>query len=36
MKSLFRNRNFRLLISARLMTNMGDSMYYVGAMWLVY
>lgn len=36
MKTLFLNKNFRLLISARLMTNIGDSMYYVGGMWLVY
>ncbi|WP_010632571.1 MFS transporter [Sporolactobacillus vineae] len=36
MLSLFQNKNFRLLVSGRLLTNMGDSMYYVAAMWLVY
>jgi Bacterial protein of unknown function (DUF894). len=36
MRSLFQNKNFRLLVSGRLLTNIGDSMYYVAAMWLVY
>ncbi|MCL1630818.1 MFS transporter [Sporolactobacillus sp. CPB3-1] len=36
MNLLKQNRNFRLLFSARLITNIGDSVYYVAAMWLVY
>lgn len=34
--TLFRNANFRLLFSGRLLTNIGDSLYLVAAMWLVY
>jgi MFS family permease len=33
---LFKNRNFASLFFGRLVTNMGDSIYYVAAMWLVY
>ncbi|KSU62754.1 MFS transporter [[Bacillus] enclensis] len=33
---LFHNRNFAWLFFGRLVTNMGDSIYYVAAMWLVY
>ncbi|WP_139693384.1 MFS transporter [Sporolactobacillus terrae] len=36
MKRLFRNRNFSILFIGRLITNIGDSMYYIAAMWLVY
>ena len=35
MKSVLRNRTFRRLFAGRLVTNAGDSLYYVGAMWLV-
>jgi MFS family permease len=33
---LLNNRNFASLFLGRLVTNMGDSIYYVAAMWLVY
>lgn len=36
MKSLIRNTAFRRLFVGRLVTNAGDSLYYVAAMWLVY
>lgn len=36
MKDLFRNRNFTSLLFVRLFSNAGDSLYYVGTMWLVY
>lgn len=36
MRSLFGNRNFLALFSGRLVTNAGDSLYFVAAMWLVY
>ncbi len=36
MRSLFRNTTFRRLFVGRLVTNMGDSLYYVAAMLLVY
>ncbi|WP_412103372.1 MFS transporter [Rossellomorea aquimaris] len=36
MDLLFKNRNFASLFFGRLVTNMGDSIYYVAAMWLVY
>ncbi|TGB00349.1 MFS transporter [Sporolactobacillus shoreae] len=36
MNGLLHNKNFSLLFTARLITNIGDSMYYVAAMWLVY
>jgi MFS family permease len=36
MRSLFRNTTFRRLFVGRLITNMGDSLYYVAAMLLVY
>ncbi|GAY74654.1 MFS general substrate transporter [Sporolactobacillus inulinus] len=36
MNLLTQNRNFRLLFSARLITNIGDSVYFIAAMWLVY
>ena len=36
MRSLFRNTTFRRLFVGRLVTNVGDSLYYVAAMWLVY
>ncbi|WP_100487748.1 MFS transporter [Sporolactobacillus pectinivorans] len=36
MNGLLHNKNFSLLFSARLIANIGDSMYYVAAMWLVY
>lgn len=34
--SIFRNRNFTLLFTGRILTNIGDSLYAVAAMWLVY
>ncbi len=34
--SIFRNRNFRALFFGRVITNIGDSLYAVAAMWLVY
>ncbi len=33
---LLRNRDFALLVGGRLVTNAGDSLYYIAAMWLVY
>ncbi|WP_077622700.1 MFS transporter [Sediminibacillus massiliensis] len=36
MKELFKNRNFFLLFLGRIITNMGDSLYTVAVMWLVY
>ncbi|MCO7174757.1 MFS transporter [Sporolactobacillus kofuensis] len=36
MKGLIRNKNFMILFIGRLITNIGDSMYYIAAMWLVY
>ena len=36
MKALFRNSTFARLFAGRLVTNMGDSLYYIAAMWLVY
>lgn len=36
MYHLFRNRDFTLLFLGRLVTNAGDSLYAVSAMWLVY
>ncbi|MFD1513209.1 MFS transporter, partial [Halomarina rubra] len=36
MSSLFRNPNFARLFAGRVVTNVGDSLYYVAAMWLVY
>ena len=36
MKTVLRNRTFRRLFAGRLVTNAGDSLYYVAAMWLVY
>lgn len=33
---LLRNRAFALLVGGRLVTNAGDSLYYIAAMWLVY
>ena len=36
MRELFRNRTFRRLFFGRIVTNAGDSLYYIAAMWLVY
>lgn len=36
MRTLFRNTAFRRLFVGRLITNAGDSLYYIAAMWLVY
>lgn len=36
MKSLFGNLNFLSLFAGRMITNIGDSIYYVASMWLVY
>ena len=36
MNSLLRNRSFRSLVLGRLVTNAGDSLYTVAAMWLVW
>ncbi|WP_224333221.1 MFS transporter [Haloprofundus halobius] len=36
MKQLLRNAPFRRLFLGRLVTNAGDSVYYIAAMWLVY
>lgn len=33
---ILKNKNFLLLLSGRIVTNIGDSIYYVAAMWLVY
>jgi MFS family permease len=34
--ALLRNRQFALLVGGRLVTNAGDSLYYIAAMWLVH
>jgi len=36
MRGPFENRAFRRLFAGRVVTNVGDSLYFVGAMWLVY
>jgi len=36
MTGLLRNRNFARLLAGRVVTNAGDSLYYVASMWLVY
>jgi len=36
MWALFKNSNFTKLFFGRVVTNIGDSMYAVAAMWLVY
>ena len=36
MRSLLSNRSFVCLLAGRLVTNAGDSLYYVAAMWLTY
>lgn len=36
MIELLKNRNFIFLLSGRLVTNIGDSLYYIAAMWLVH
>ena len=36
MRSVLRNSTFRRLFVGRLVTNAGDSLYYVAAMWLVF
>ncbi|WP_435320173.1 MFS transporter [Haloarchaeobius sp. TZWSO28] len=36
MQSLFGNRDFTRLFAGRIVTNVGDSLYFVAAMWLVY
>lgn len=36
MHSVLRNRNFSRLFAGRLVTNIGDSIYFVAAMWLVW
>jgi len=36
MKTLFLNWKFMRLFSGRVITNIGDSIYYIAAMWLVY
>lgn len=33
---IFKNRNFSLMFIGRILTNIGDSLYAVAAMWLVY
>ncbi|AJH21555.1 MULTISPECIES: MFS transporter [Bacillus] len=33
---ILKNRNFLLMFLGRIFTNIGDSLYYVAAMWLVY
>lgn len=33
---IFRNKNFSLMFFGRILTNIGDSLYAVSAMWLVY
>ncbi|NGP61629.1 MFS transporter [Paenibacillus thiaminolyticus] len=33
---IFQNRNFTLMFAGRILTNIGDSLYAVAAMWLVY
>jgi MFS family permease len=36
MRALLSNRNFTRLFAGRLVTNAGDSLYFIAAMWLVY
>ncbi|WP_255171198.1 MFS transporter [Natrononativus amylolyticus] len=36
MRGVLRNRTFRRLFAGRVITNIGDSFYFVAAMWLVY
>lgn len=36
MRGPFENRTFRRLFAGRVITNFGDSLYFVAAMWLVY
>lgn len=36
MRAPFRNRQFRRLFAGRVVTNVGDSVYFIAAMWLVY
>ena len=36
MRGPFENRTFRRLFAGRVITNVGDSLYFIGAMWLVY
>ncbi len=36
MHTLLRNRNFARLLAGRLLDNIGDSVYFVAAMWLVW
>ncbi|MFC7044170.1 MFS transporter [Halobacteriaceae archaeon GCM10025711] len=36
MRSVLRNPTFRRLFAGRLVTNAGDSLYYIAAMWLVW
>lgn len=36
MQTVLRNRNFARLFAGRLVTNIGDSIYFVAAMWLVW
>lgn len=36
MKEVLKNRQFVLLFAGRLTTNAGDSLYFIGAMWLAY
>jgi predicted MFS family arabinose efflux permease len=36
MSGPFQNRNFRRLFAGRVVTNVGDSLYFVAATWLVY
>ncbi|WP_308737383.1 hypothetical protein [Paenibacillus sp. PCH8] len=33
---IFKNKNFTLMFFGRILTNIGDSLYAVSAMWLVY
>ncbi|HEY4391601.1 MAG TPA: MFS transporter, partial [Paenibacillus sp.] len=33
---IFKNRNFSVLFVGRILTNIGDNLYAVAAMWLVY
>lgn len=36
MFSILKQRNYGLLFSGRIVTNIGDSIYFIAAMWLVY
>jgi hypothetical protein len=36
MQGPFGHRGFRRLFAGRVVTNVGDSLYFVAAMWLVY